>query len=184
VSSSPCPFHVSQARSLDAGFLDELLDRILNRPWLRAALMAEHLHGSGGEDLHARVGLGNGIQARDLVRLIRYAAEFGATASMQDRLLAPAAIRKAVQPCSREKIQEIEKEIHNLKAIFDKLRTHPEVRISFKRSDFDLTAEEVELLEGSGIVLQDERSYYMSEIFRLGFGFQLPGGARPCPNAR
>jgi hypothetical protein len=101
------------------------------------------------------------------------------SAVLQDRLLAPAAIRRAVQPCSREKIGEIEQEIHDLKRVFDKLRSHPDVRIPFKPSDFSLSAEDVELLERNGVILDDERAYYMPEIFRLGFGFQLAGGARP-----
>src|SRR5206468_1196311 len=69
------------------------------------------------------------IQARDLVRFLRYAAERSVGTPVSDRLLAPRAIRDAVRPCSEEKIREIEEELPDLKDIFQKLRAAREKRI-------------------------------------------------------
>jgi hypothetical protein len=57
------------------------------------------------------------IQARDLVRFLRHAAASARNATATDRILAPRAIRDAILPCSREKIDEIKQEIPRLESI-------------------------------------------------------------------
>jgi hypothetical protein len=119
------------------------------------------------------------IQARDLVRLLRHAAENANSGQLGDRLLPPTAIRGALEPCSVAKISEIEQEIPVLKAVFDKLRKADEKRVPFRASDVGLRRPQTQFLETTGVVLEDEGLYYMPEIFRLGLGFQLAQGARP-----
>jgi MinD-like ATPase involved in chromosome partitioning or flagellar assembly len=119
------------------------------------------------------------IQARDLVRLLRHAAETSQGTAASDRLLPPRSIRDALGPCSREKVSEIEQEIRDLKPIFDKLRGASERKMPFGAAEIGLERREVELLESTGIILESEGEYFMPEIFRSGLGFQLKQGARP-----
>lgn len=122
------------------------------------------------------------LQARDLVRLIKNAAISSEKNIIhKDRLLQPAAIRKAIQPCSKEKISEMEVEFPGIESIFDKLRQYPveHRKIPFTAEKIDLTAQEIEQLETLGVLLRVDEKYYMPEIFRYGLEFTLDRGARP-----
>jgi len=119
------------------------------------------------------------IQARDLVRLLRYSAEKSAGLPVGDRVLPARAIRDAIRPCSDQKVQEIKQEIPPLKDIFEKLQRQPDKRIPFDALEYGLKAEEIHFLESIGVVLEESGQYYLPEIFRLGLGFLLPRGARP-----
>lgn len=120
------------------------------------------------------------LQARDVMRFFRYAAARAEQIpEYQGRVLQPAAIRYAIEPCSREKLDEVQQEIPWLGDIFLRFRQAPDRRIPFLASDFDLTAQEVKLLTEMGIVLEQDGVLYMPEIFRLGLGFRLEKGARP-----
>jgi hypothetical protein len=133
--------------------------------------------------LSALADLNDQLQARDIVRFLRYAASgsLQATSSFTDRYLAPEAIRRAIAPCSVEKIKELEMEIPNLKPIFDKLRAERDTKqIPFDIKDYNLETEEVRLLERHGFLIEyGSEGYYMPEIIRLGLGFKLEKGARP-----
>jgi cellulose biosynthesis protein BcsQ len=118
------------------------------------------------------------IQARDLVRLFRYAAE-KSRGNLLDRVLVPRAIRDAIQPCSEEKIKEIKQEIPPLKQIFAKLQDSTQRKIPFDAPSSGLAVEEIRFLESTGVLIEDKGEYFMPEIFRLGLGFQLERGARP-----
>lgn len=118
------------------------------------------------------------VQARDLVRLFRYAAE-KSKSNPSDRVLIPRAIRDAIQPCSEEKIKEIEQEIPPLKDIFAKLQNATERKIPFAAGSSGLSIQEIRFLEATGVLIEDRSEYFMPEIFRLGLRFQLAQGARP-----
>lgn len=123
------------------------------------------------------------LQARDVVRLIRFASEKALQQKQEypGRLLPPFAIKNALNPCSEKKVEEIQDEVSSLKGIFAKLKKVPEDkrRIPFDRDEFNLTTEEIDQLENLGIVTKESGKYYMSEIFRRGLGFGYSGGARP-----
>lgn len=123
------------------------------------------------------------IQARDLVRLLRYAAESSQKMLPKtlpaDRLLPPRAVRDAIKPCSEVKVDEIEQEIPALTQIFKKLREASERRIPFDAVKMSLDLREIQILAASGVVIESEGKYFMPEIFRLGLDFQLAQGARP-----
>lgn len=122
------------------------------------------------------------IQARDLVRFLHEAAKGSQGDNYwKDRMLAPPAIRHAIEPCSREKIKEIGLENPKLEQIFTKLQSLPEQerQIPFTREQVGLMVEELKGLEENGAVLREGELYYMPEIFRLGLGFRLKKGARP-----
>ena len=124
---------------------------------------------------------GGRLQARDVVRFFRFAAERAQQLPESDgRLLQPGAVRYAIEPCSKEKVQEAQQEIPWLEQIVkEKFARVPDRRIPFRAGDFDLTAEEVHLLAEVGIVLEEEGNFYIPEIFRHGLGFRLEKGARP-----
>ena len=119
------------------------------------------------------------IQARDLVRFLRHAAASARNSVVTDRVLAPKAIRDAILPCSKEKIDEIKQEIPRLAAIFRKLQDSVELRIPFDAVSSGLTVDEIRFLETVGALVEVKGEYFMPEIFRLGLGFQLSEGKRP-----
>lgn len=162
------------------------------RPWLIDELVPLWGRRLGGERsreansadwvIAALSDLKGQIQARDLVRFLHEAAKASLGASFwKDRILAPPALRSAVRPCSRTKIEEIGQENPVLRSVFDKLGNLPEEarQIPFIREQVGLTIEELRSLEENGAVLREAEEYYMPEIFRLGLDFKLRRGARP-----
>ena len=120
------------------------------------------------------------LQARDVVRLLRYAAERAPKEKpYPGRLIPPAAVRSAIAPCSRDKIEEIKQEIPRLNGIFEKFLQKSDRSIPFQANEFNLTADEIKFLESVGIILEDEKKYYIPEIFRNGLGFSVSYRARP-----
>ena len=119
------------------------------------------------------------IQARDLVRFFRFASESSRNVGVVDRLLGPRAVRDAIIPCSKEKIEEIIQEIPVLASIFPRLQQATNRRIPFDAASSGLTATEIHFLEDIGVLIEDRGEYFMPEIFRFGLGFQLLQGARP-----
>lgn len=122
------------------------------------------------------------LQARDIIRFLRYAAEesLGVTTST-DRYLAPAAIRNAIKPCSDKKIEEIGQEMPTLADIFNKLCKKPveQRQVPFQLEDYKITSNEARLLEQQGYLVKLDDGYYMPEIIRKGLDFSLQRGARP-----
>lgn len=117
------------------------------------------------------------LQARDLVRLVRYAAERVPTGPM----LTPKALRDALVQCSTDKIKELTTEIPGLSPLFERFRSAPEElkKIPFHGEDFNLLPEEISFLESQGIVMRIEQGeLYLPEIVRHGLGFRLDKGRR------
>lgn len=129
--------------------------------------------------------LNSQLQARDIVRFLKYSSEkskYDKSAHIfSDRFLTPTAIRKSVQECSREKISEIKQEMKELVEIFDKLEALDEdkKRIPFQLEGVGLTLDEAKLLDQQGFLRRLNEEYYMPEIIRHGLGFKLQKGARP-----
>ncbi|CAA7603008.1 CobQ/CobB/MinD/ParA nucleotide binding domain protein [Acididesulfobacillus acetoxydans] len=122
------------------------------------------------------------LQARDLVRFLKYAAGGSRKSiSYDDRFIQPAAIRRAIEPCSKDKITEFEEEFTNIQSVFSKLKGYEDGqrKVPFTADVFGLTAEEIEQLEILGVLRKDKEKYYIPEIFRHGLGFTLDRGARP-----
>ncbi|MCU0284847.1 MAG: hypothetical protein MUF15_00485 [Acidobacteria bacterium] len=122
------------------------------------------------------------LQARDLVRLIHYAAEKALILENPpgDRLLPPSAIKNALDPCSFEKIIEIQTEITDLKEIFAKLKNVPpeKKQVPFDINEYQLNSVEIESLTKLGTVKEYEGKYYFPEIIRRGLGFTLTDPGR------
>ena len=122
------------------------------------------------------------IQARDLVRLLRYAAEKseGQAGPYADRILTPSAIRTAVAPCGQKKIEEEQQENQALKKPFEKLGSLQESkkRLPFSAESVGLSGEEIRLLETNGVITKYKNGYALAENYRLGLGFKYEGRGR------
>lgn len=124
------------------------------------------------------------LQARDLVRFLAAAAKRSQGGKRPDsRVLAPAAMRNAIEDCSRERVKEIKDENVALREIFDRLaQTTPDLRFNPLGPDdlsrLDLSKEDIDLLALNGALFLSKGEYYVPEILRVGLGFRYAGGAR------
>ncbi|MBF0628402.1 MAG: ParA family protein [Magnetococcales bacterium] len=131
------------------------------------------------------------IQARDVVRFLKLAAR-GSVNNVKspDRLLAPVAMRGAIQECSKDKVDEIGQENDPLNEVFKKIRANDTGQsqgslmspCTFEElASRGIRKEQIELLEENGIVFfnDSEKKYYFPEIFRQGLNVERVAGARP-----
>lgn len=131
------------------------------------------------------------LQARDIVRFLYYAANTtlnDANVNFEKwyttRLLPPQAIRRALKPCSEEKVREATEEYPAFKKWVDEqLPPASERKIPFAVEKFNMDQQTVRMLEEMGVIYEDKEKeeiarFYMPEIFREGLGFSGQG-ARP-----
>ena len=121
------------------------------------------------------------LTARDLVRFIHQAAIGSKTQQLDDRLLAPIAMRKAVEYTSEQKVSEYPKEVVELQPIFQKLKGISDLATPFDRAEAaskGLTPNELEILEKYGVAYDDDGSFEVPELFRIGLNMKRKG-ARP-----
>ncbi len=119
------------------------------------------------------------LQARDMTRLVRYAAENHGIRSFP---IPHTALRNAVPSVSQEKIAELGKEVAALESIFSRLQGHAinlKV-IPFSPTDVGLSAEEVVFMQQLGLLAPSDEpdKLFMPEIIRHGLGFKLANRGR------
>lgn len=123
------------------------------------------------------------LQARDVVRFLQFATENYQSAKQvyPDRLIMPNEIRRAIQPCSEQKMKEIESEMKEIYAILEKLDRMPqeEKTLPMTLDKIVLTGEEIARLETQGYLKILGKKYYLPEIIRLALGFKYEKGVRP-----
>ena len=121
------------------------------------------------------------LQARDIIRFLKYATNDLGKAVYDDRYIMPNEIRKAMPNCSEEKIEEVKQEIGALKPIFERLSNAPEEKkvLPFDSGTFDLTAKEEQIMKQEGYLRIDNGKYYLPEIIRHALKFKYARGARP-----
>jgi hypothetical protein len=134
------------------------------------------------------------VQARDLVRFLKFAAQLESTRTGQtwpDRLLAPESMRKAIPECSVEKVTEAKSEISSLKKWTD-LMEHRGVRnlkVPFSVAQAHLEPSLLTSLKELGVIYEDldgnmgEERLYLPEIYRSGLGFETSATGRPRTQA-
>lgn len=122
------------------------------------------------------------IQARDVIRLVRFAAEETAAAGDQWPLK-HRAIRDALPKCSTLKLEELELELPGLKDILTKLRNRgpQECTVPFEAAEVGLTDDETRFLDQHGLITRigTDPRWYMPEMVRLGLRYRLEKRARP-----
>jgi MinD-like ATPase involved in chromosome partitioning or flagellar assembly len=160
----------------------EIIERTLYLLWGRKLGRADSKEAyTANWILAALSDLNEQLQARDIVRFLKFAAQGSKILTINDRYLVPIAIRNAIEPCSKSKITEIKQEISSLKEVFDKfeLKPYSERQVPFQLEEFNLTIEEATMLEQQGFLIKLDDGYYMPEIIRRGLNFSLQRGARP-----
>ncbi|MFR9789856.1 KGGVGR-motif variant AAA ATPase [Streptomyces sp. MB22_4] len=121
------------------------------------------------------------IQARDVVRFLCEAARASVgDGRWSDRVLTPAAMRRALGECSRAKVEEINQENPRLGKLLRHMSSFSEsVKMPFDASDVELRPDDVEALEEWGALARDaDGRYRMPEIYRHALGFRTQGRAR------
>lgn len=116
------------------------------------------------------------VQARDLVRLVAEAARRSVGQAWDDRILAPQAIRDALEAVGRERIGEILEEHPDLGMALEHFRgLAPTLRVPFAvaqmRDDRDRSA--LLRLEDAGIAWREGSEYWLVSLYRRGLGIQL-----------
>lgn len=133
------------------------------------------------------------IQARDLVRFLKFSSEIeiGRTGeTWPSRILAPESMRKAIPKCSFEKVEEAAKEIAPLKEWIDQLHNVVERRlVPFSAANMMLLSKDLIALQELGVIYEDtqvpvtEPRLYLPEIYRTGLGFDTSVSGRPRTQA-
>jgi MinD-like ATPase involved in chromosome partitioning or flagellar assembly len=130
------------------------------------------------------------VQARDLVRFLKFAADEESNRTGQtwpDRLLAPESMRKAIPRCSAEKVTEAKAEIASLRKWAEQL-TQQQIRnlkVPFSAKQAGLDAGLLGVLQEIGVIYEDldgnlgEERLFLPEIYRSGLGFETSAAGRP-----
>lgn len=126
------------------------------------------------------------IQARDIVSFLAEAAriaveETRVAGRWDDRVLPPAAMRRALPVCSKEKIVALSLENKPVGGLLNRLSAlNSEVRkVPFTLESVGLEASEARLLEVNGVLFREEDQYWIPEIYRHGLDFGVTGVGRP-----
>ncbi|MBB5139374.1 MinD-like ATPase involved in chromosome partitioning or flagellar assembly [Thermocatellispora tengchongensis] len=118
------------------------------------------------------------IQARDIVTFLAESAALSvADVRYSNRLLTPAAMRRALVSCSKEKIKAIGDESPKVGELLKTLDTleADKKRIPFSPDSVRLSSEELGILAANGVVFREEDQYWIPEIFRHGLSFKATG---------
>ncbi|MFF7815926.1 KGGVGR-motif variant AAA ATPase [Streptomyces sp. NPDC007945] len=121
------------------------------------------------------------VQARDVVRFIRDAAELSqGDQDWQDRLLVPSAMRQALVRCSTEKLEELRQENPSVGDLLVNVgRFAEDVVMPFTAEDVELDANAITKLREAGALDRDADGLYrLPEIYRHALGFRTRGRAR------
>lgn len=135
------------------------------------------------------------LQARDIVRFLYCAADQATKNDSQikfpkwssSRLFPPQAIRRALKPCSEEKVKEAKEEYNVFKVwVEEELPNYSpsDLKIPFSVSQFNMDSKTRSILEQMGVIYEDKdkdnpERFYIPEIFREGLGFTYANRARP-----
>lgn len=121
------------------------------------------------------------LQARDIIRFLKYATASPKKAIYNDRIIMPTEIREAVSTCSMEKIEEVKQEYAMLKPIFERLQDLPEEHrtLPLLPEYAKLTSEEERYMIQEGYLKREGDKFYLPEIIRHALRFRYGKGARP-----
>jgi len=130
------------------------------------------------------------VQARDLVRFLRIAADLESERIGQtwpDRVLAPESLRKAIPLCSIENVTEAKTEIAPLRKWTERMEQdgirNLNVPFSMQQAQLDITL--LRALQEIGVIYEDlegkfgEERLFLPEIYRTGLGFETSAAGRP-----
>lgn len=130
------------------------------------------------------------VQARDLVRFLKIAADEESKRTGQTwsgRVLAPESMRKAIPLCSVEKVNEAKAEIASLRKWVE-VMTEQHIRnlkVPFSAAQSGLNSESLAALQELGVIYEDldgklgEDRLFLPEIYRSGLGIETSAAGRP-----
>lgn len=132
------------------------------------------------------------LQARDIVRLLLHAAHITVEKAKEvmlvkwaeSRILPPQAVRRAIEPCSKKKVDEAMEEYPEFRKWVEQIKSYSDRKIPFTLEQLEMDQAVVNTLEEMGVIYEDRAKdgasrFYMPEIFRAGLDFSLDKGARP-----
>lgn len=130
------------------------------------------------------------VQARDLVRFLKFAAKEESNRTGQtwpDRLLAPESMRKAIPLCSEEKVNEAKAEITSLRRWIENMKKRQirKLKVPFNAKEAGLDVDSLHVLQEIGVIYEDNDSnlgedrLFLPEIYRHGLGFETSAAGRP-----
>jgi len=134
------------------------------------------------------------VQARDLVRFLKFAAQIEQHRRGQtwaDRLLAPESMRNAISDCSNEKVDEAKVEISALRNWVEEMTEKGlrNIRVPFSAQQAGLDTKMLKTLQEIGVIYEDvdskngDERLYVPEIYRYGLGFETSAAGRPRTQA-
>ena len=128
------------------------------------------------------------LQARDMIRFLKYATEAeNPSEPYDDRIIMPLEIRSAIKDCSEEKLRSVRDEYHSLDPAFDKIEKLPEAQkcLPLNPEEVKLNQSEEKTMIEEGFLQRvqgektEEDQYYVPEIIRSALGLRYSRGARP-----
>lgn len=134
------------------------------------------------------------VQARDLVRFLKFAADEESKRTgltWTGRIFAPESMRKAIPRCSEEKVTEATAEIASLRKWME-LMTQKNIRnlkVPFSAAQAGLDAGLLAALQELGVIYEDlegnlgEECLFLPEIYRSGLGVETSAAGRPRTQA-
>lgn len=130
------------------------------------------------------------VQARDLVRFLKIAADEESKRTGQtwsDRVLAPESMRKAIPLCSVEKVTEAKAEIASLRNWVEAMLQQQirNLKVPFSADQAGLSPELLAALQELGVIYEDldgnlgDERLFLPEIYRSGLGIDTSAAGRP-----
>ena len=134
------------------------------------------------------------VQARDLVRFLKFAADEESIRTGQtwaDRLLAPESMRKSIPRCSAEKVTEAKAEIAALRKWIELMaeKNIRSLKVPFSPAQAGLDAALLAVLQELGVIYEDldgnlgDECLFLPEIYRSGLEFETSAAGRPRTQA-
>jgi len=186
--------HSKDPKSADTLRIEELKSEL-------EALWGKKLGGEKSKEAHsarwvyaALCDLKGNVQARDLVRFLKFSAELESTRPGQTwpgRLLAPESMRKAIPECSFEKVSEAKSEIAPLRRWIELMEQQGvrNLKVPFSPEQALLSPSLLSSLQEIGVIYEDvdsrlgEERLFLPEIYRYGLRFDTSAAGRPRTQA-
>lgn len=134
------------------------------------------------------------VQARDLVRFLKFTAELESVrtgSTWSDRILSPESMRKSIPACSLEKVAEAKQEVAPLQKWISVMEEKGvrNLKIPFSQADAQLDNSLLNTLQELGVIYEDtdgkqgEERLFVPEIYRYGLNFETSAAGRPRTQA-
>lgn len=182
--------HTDNPKSAESLRIEQLKDK-LEKLWGKKLGSEKSKEAHSARWVYAALcDLKGNVQARDLVRFLKFAASIESErtgSTWPDRILSPESMRKAIPSCSKEKVDEARAEIAPLKKWMRLLedKNARSLKVPFSQKEVHMTADLLLALQEIGVIYEDldgdlgDERLFLPEIYRFGLGFETSAGGRP-----